>query len=108
MSLFLCDVVSCLSLIDIIIVKIKSGSVVIVQWNIRQKRGFHRKPLFCWDTRTRTRKNRTRICCVTITPYPNNYFSNLKQAPLVLKCDAKVRTFFVMTKDSVFFIKNDA
>ena len=25
---------------------------------------------FCWDTRTRTRKNRTRICCVTITPYP--------------------------------------
>ena len=26
--------------------------------------------LFCWDTRTRTRKNRTRICCVTITPYP--------------------------------------
>ena len=26
--------------------------------------------LYCWDTRTRTRKNRTRICCVTITPYP--------------------------------------
>ena len=22
----------------------------------------------CWATRTRTRKNRTRICCVTITP----------------------------------------
>ncbi len=25
----------------------------------------------CWDTRIRTWKNRTRICCVTITPYPN-------------------------------------
>ena len=31
-----------------------------------------KKPLYySWDTRTRTRKNRTRICCVTITPYPN-------------------------------------
>ena len=27
--------------------------------------------LLCWDTRTRTRKGRTRICSVTITPYPN-------------------------------------
>ena len=26
----------------------------------------------CWDTRTRTRNDRTRICSVTITPYPNN------------------------------------
>ena len=25
---------------------------------------------FCWGTRTRTRKGRTRICSVTITPYP--------------------------------------
>ena len=24
-----------------------------------------------WGTRTRTRKGRTRICSVTITPYPN-------------------------------------
>ena len=24
----------------------------------------------CWGTRTRTRKGRTRICSVTITPYP--------------------------------------
>ena len=29
-----------------------------------------------WDTRTRTWKNRTRICCVTITPYPNFPLSN--------------------------------
>ena len=27
----------------------------------------------CWGTRTRTRKGRTRICSVTITPYPNHY-----------------------------------
>ncbi len=28
-------------------------------------------PLKCWDTRTRTKNDRTRICSVTITPYPN-------------------------------------
>ena len=28
---------------------------------------------FCWGTRTRTRKGRTRICSVTITPYPNAF-----------------------------------
>ena len=26
---------------------------------------------FSWDTRIRTRNDRTRICSVTITPYPN-------------------------------------
>ena len=26
---------------------------------------------FCWGTRTRTKNDRTRICSVTITPYPN-------------------------------------
>ena len=30
------------------------------------------KPLsFSWGTRTRTKNDRTRICSVTITPYPN-------------------------------------
>ena len=28
-------------------------------------------PLDSWDTRIRTRNDRTRICSVTITPYPN-------------------------------------
>ena len=28
-------------------------------------------PRLCWDTRIRTRNDRTRICSVTITPYPN-------------------------------------
>ena len=27
--------------------------------------------LTCWGTRTRTKNDRTRICSVTITPYPN-------------------------------------
>ena len=33
-----------------------------------------RKMLSSWDTRTRTRNDRTRICSVTITPYPNFAF----------------------------------
>ncbi len=32
----------------------------------------------CWDTRTRTKNDRTRICSVTITPYPNFF--------VVLRC----------------------
>ena len=28
-----------------------------------------------WDTRTRTKNDRTRICSVTITPYPNACFA---------------------------------
>lgn len=27
----------------------------------------------CWDTWTRTKNDRTRICSVTITPYPNMF-----------------------------------
>ena len=40
--------------------------------------------LFSWDTRIRTRNDRTRICSVTITPYPNvvlqlnNFVSQLR------------------------------
>lgn len=29
-----------------------------------------------WDTRIRTRNDRTRICSVTITPYPNVLWKN--------------------------------
>ena len=32
------------------------------------KRGMTGIMPLCWATRTRTKKNRTRICCVTITP----------------------------------------
>ena len=37
-----------------------------------------------WDTRIRTRKNRTKTCCVTITPYPN-------PEAFIAKSGAKVR-----------------
>ena len=46
-----------------------------------------------WDTRTRTRNDRTRICSVTITPYPI-VFSNRH----CLIASAKVRTFFFPPK----------
>ena len=48
-----------------------------------------------WDTRIRTRNDRTRICSVTITPYPNVF--------LLLQChfliaSAKVTLFSEPTK----------
>ena len=44
-----------------------------------------------WGTRTRTKNDRTRICSVTITPYPNNveHFSN---------AGAKVLLFYKLPK----------
>ncbi len=47
--------------------------------------------LICWDTRTRTKNDRTRICSVTITPYPND-------AAIILIASAKVRRFFETSK----------
>ena len=38
---------------------------------------------YCWGIWTRTINDRTRICSVTITPYPN-----------FAKCGAKVSTFY--------------
>ena len=53
--------------------------------------------LLCWDTRTRTRKGRTRICSVTITPYPN-VFARLK--PLFLVCECKGTNFFCILQEN--------
>lgn len=40
----------------------------------KKKEMFFIKHLFIsWDTRTRTKNDRTRICCVTITPYPKKH-----------------------------------
>ena len=58
---------------------------------------------FCWDTRTRTRNDRTRICSVTITPYPN-FMSAIVLFP---DCDCKGTHFFLT--DNIFtdfFLKN--
>ena len=59
---------------------------------------------FCWGTRTRTRKGRTRICSVTITPYPNRFF-RVPSTPAQI-CGCKGTTFFVISKENRdFFIK---
>ena len=50
-------------------------------------------PCCCWDTRIRTRNDRTRICSVTITPYPNKLCSSIY---CCFAC-AKVRIFFEPT-----------
>ena len=56
---------------------------------------------FRWGTRTRTRKDRTRICSVTITPYPNRSVTSVVTG-------AKVGIFFLTAKlYPHFFSKND-
>ena len=62
----------------------------------------------CWDTRIRTWKNRTRICCVTITPYPN---FPIKTPVLILTLQRYVFLFnpqifeaFFSNQDSFFSI----
>ncbi len=58
--------------------------------------------LICWGTRTRTRKGRTRICSVTITPYPNHiHFCNS-----LPNCGCKGTTISEITKTFCnFFLK---
>lgn len=46
-----------------------------------------------WDTRTRTKNDRTRICSVTITPYPNVFTTRLQP-----HCVCKVTAFFRFSK----------
>ena len=46
-----------------------------------------------WDTRTRTKNDRTRICSVTITPYPNACF-----------CTAKLLLFSYLPNDLLTFL----
>ena len=69
-----------------------------------KKASFRKKDALGWDTRIRTRNDRTRICSVTITPYPNVF--------LLLQCyfliaSAKVILFSEPTKFfSTFLSKN--
>ena len=69
-----------------------------------KKASFQKKDALGWDTRIRTRNDRTRICSVTITPYPNVF--------LLLQCyfliaSAKVILFSEPTKFfSTFLSKN--
>lgn len=75
---------------------------VIWEWvgvNKEKKPRFKRISVFlCWGIRTRTRKGRTRICSVTITPYPN-FVVLLSALQLCFSiASAKVRSFFETTK----------
>ena len=74
------------------------------QNSLKQKKHLSKKKdALGWDTRIRTRNDRTRICSVTITPYPNVF--------LLLQChfliaSAKVTLFSEPTKFfSTFFSK---
>mgnify|MGYP006968329272 FL=1 len=66
------------------------------QNSLKQKKHLSKKKdALGWDTRIRTRNDRTRICSVTITPYPNVF--------LLLQChfliaSAKVTLFSEPTK----------
>ena len=48
-----------------------------------------------WDTRTRTKNDRTRICSVTITPYPTLSIASSGKLPI---CVCKVSTFLKTIK----------
>ncbi len=62
----------------------------------KKRRNIFCASFLCWGTRARTRNDRTRICSVTITPYP-----------MVLNSDAKVMFFFILQiKNHTFFIKS--
>ena len=70
---------------------------------MKQKKRVENSTLsLCWDTRTRTRNDRTRICSVTITPYPNDLTTHFRIA------SAKLVLFLELPKFlSTFFIKSD-
>ena len=53
-----------------------------------------------WGTRTRTRKGRTRICSVTITPYPKLFSL---ATDLCLNCGCKGTTFSATAKTFWYF-----
>ena len=45
----------------------------------------------CWGTRIRTKNDRTRICSVTITPYPKNLKRAMRKSS---NADAKIASLF--------------
>ena len=67
----------------------------------KKSASYDKKTLFSgWDTRTRTKNDRTRICCVTITPYPKIKYGRCRFA------SAKVVFFFdTAIISGAFFLK---
>ena len=70
---------------------------------MKQKKRVENSTLsLCWDTRTRTRNDRTRICSVTITPYPIDFTTHFRIA------SAKLALFLELPKLlPTFFMKRD-
>ena len=70
---------------------------------MKQKKRVENSTLsLCWDTRTRTRNDRTRICSVTITPYPIDLTTHFRIA------SAKLALFLDLPKLlPTFFMKRD-
>lgn len=70
---------------------------------MKQKKRVENSTLsLCWDTRTRTRNDRTRICSVTITPYPIHFTTHFRIA------SAKLALFLELPKLlPTFFMKRD-
>ena len=67
-----------------------------------KKSAFYDKktPFSSWDTRTRTKNDRTRICSVTITPYPKIKYGHC------LFAFAKLLFFFdIAIISGAFFLK---
>ena len=55
----------------------------------------------CWGTRIRTKNDRTRICSVTITPYPKSIKCAMRKSS---NADAKIASLFWKAKvPSAFF-----
>ena len=71
-----------------------SFNIVVKNVSKTKKASSLKKDALSWDTRTRTRNDRTRICSVTITPYPNIS----KRDILFSIASAKVLVFFEPTK----------
>ena len=56
-----------------------------------------------WGTRTRTKNDRTRICSVTITPYPNLFSIAGAKVLLFSECAKILATFFASNVKFVSF-----
>ena len=59
-----------------------------------------------WDTRTRTKNGRTRICSVTITPYPNDFMQEIQsRITVIFFASAKLLHLFETAKFLPRFFK---
>lgn len=73
----------------------------------KKSASYDKKTLFSsWDTRTRTKNDRTRICCVTITPYPKIKYDRCRfaSAKVVFFFDTAIRSGAFFLKKQIYFM----